>query len=61
MQSQIFDVKPCSPVVKGFIGKVIGKAFYQQAGKLIAVLTLLYISNRKDQGQLQELINNQAV
>ena len=26
MQSQILDVKPCNPVVKGFIGKVIGKA-----------------------------------
>jgi len=29
MQSQILDVKPDIPVVKGFIGKVIGKAFYQ--------------------------------
>jgi len=28
MQSQILDVKPCHPVVKGFIGKVIGKILY---------------------------------
>ena len=29
MESQIFDVKPCNPDVHRFIGKVIGKAFYQ--------------------------------
>ena len=28
IQSQILDVKPCNPVVKRFIGKVIGKMIY---------------------------------
>ena len=52
MQSQILDVKPCNPVVKGFIGKVIGKI----NGKILSFyvsLKRLYDQFWKDLNQEQ--------
>ena len=44
MQSQILDVKPCNPDVHRFIGKVIGKAFYQSVCQTELTALLIFLN-----------------